>query len=236
MGSRRSDSCLSALHRQRVRYHREPGPYKGLAPHLHRTHEGRTPDGGTQRRVRGEAHRRRCAEREVYKRQLVDDGKCYETTSAIRRTFALYTAWSTRSYAYLLMYWTSPRYGTSGVNGPIGEQGQGFFGVRFSAADGNHYGRGFAQGQGVVDWVFESRPNQPIRAGAKPVPVFLAHTSIQRAGYLRVAAETETGKADQVQVKAGLSTSRGPIRYSCRPIQTPDVRPLADDKGAFLFY
>ncbi|GEM_PF-1491750 len=199
MGSRRSDSCLSALHRQRVRYHREPGPYKGLAPHLHRTHEGRTPDGGTQRRVRGEAHRRRCAEREVYN-------------------------------------WTSPRYGTSGVNGPIGEQGQGFFGVRFSAADGNHYGRGFAQGQGVVDWVFESRPNQPIRAGAKPVPVFLAHTSIQRAGYLRVAAETETGKADQVQVKAGLSTSRGPIRYSCRPIQTPDVRPLADDKGAFLFY
>lgn len=114
------------------------------------------------------------------------------------------TAWSTRNYAYLLTYWSSPRYGTSGVNGPIGEQGQGFFGVRFSAADGDHYGWVFVQGQTLVEWAYESRPNQPIRAGAKPVPVPLSHASLTRPGYLRIVAETENGKAYQVQFKDSL--------------------------------
>ena len=112
--------------------------------------------------------------------------------------------WSTGSYTYLCTYWNSPRYGTSGVEGPIGEQGEGYLGVRFSATDGDHYGWIFVKGQSVVDWAYEMRPYYPIRAGAKPVPVLLTHTSIQRPGYLRVAAETETGKAYQVQVKASL--------------------------------
>ena len=114
------------------------------------------------------------------------------------------TAWSTGGYTYLYTYWNSPRDGTSGVEGPIGEQGEGYLGVRFSAADGYHYGWIFVKGQSVVDWAYEMRPGYPIRAGAKPVPVPLTHTSIQRPGYLRVAAETETGMAYQVQVKASL--------------------------------
>lgn len=114
------------------------------------------------------------------------------------------TAWSTDGYAYLYTYWSRPREGTSGVEGPIGEQGEGYIGVRFSAADGDHYGWVFVMGQSVMDWAYEIRPYYPIRAGAKPVPVLLTHTSIQRPGYLRVAAETETGKAYQVQVKTSL--------------------------------
>lgn len=113
-------------------------------------------------------------------------------------------AWSTGSYACLFKYWNSPRNGTSGVEGAIGELGEGYLGVRFSATDGDHYGWIFVKGQSVVDWAYEMRPYYPIRAGAKPVPVLLTHTSIQRPGYLRVAAETETGKAYQVQVKASL--------------------------------
>ena len=112
--------------------------------------------------------------------------------------------WSTGSYAHLFKYWNSPRNGTSGVEGPIGEQGEGYLGIRFSAADGDHYGWIFVQGQSVVDWAYEMRPGYPIRAGAKPIPVLLTHTSIQRPGYLRVATETETGKAYQVQVKTSL--------------------------------
>ncbi len=114
------------------------------------------------------------------------------------------TAWSTHSYTYLLTYWSSPRYGTSGINGPIGEQGQGYVGVRFSAADGDHYGWIFVEGQTLVDWAYESRPNQPIRAGAKPVPVPIAHSSIELPGYLRIVADAEMGKAYQVQFKASL--------------------------------
>lgn len=114
------------------------------------------------------------------------------------------TSWSTHNYSYLLRYWHSERYGTSGVNGPIGEQGQGYFGIRLSAEDGDHYGWVFVQGQTLVEWAYESRPNQPIRAGAKPVPVPLTQSSIERPGYLRIVAETENGKAYQVQVKDSL--------------------------------
>ena len=76
--------------------------------------------------------------------------------------------------------------------------------MRFSAADGDHFGWVFVQGQTLVEWAYESRPNQPIRAGAKPVPVPLTHSSIERPGYLRIVAETEYGKAYQVQVKESL--------------------------------
>lgn len=114
------------------------------------------------------------------------------------------TEWSTGSTTYLCIYWHSPREGTSGARGSIGEQGEGYLGVRFSAADGNHYGWIFVTGQSVMEWAYEMRPNCPIQAGARPVPVPLRKISIQRPGYLRLAAETETGKAYQVQVKASL--------------------------------
>ena len=112
--------------------------------------------------------------------------------------------WSTDSYTYLYIYWSSPRDGTSGVYGPIGEQGEGYLGIRFSASDGDHYGWIYVQGQSIVDWAYEIRPYYPIRAGAKPIPVPLTQASIQRPGYFRMAAETETGKAYQVQIKTSL--------------------------------
>jgi hypothetical protein len=88
--------------------------------------------------------------------------------------------------------------------GPIGEQGSGYLGVRFYTVDGDHYGWVYVQGWSVVDWAYETRPNQPIRAGAKPVPVPLSHASIERPGYFRLVAETENGKAYQVQTKESL--------------------------------
>lgn len=103
----------------------------------------------------------------------------------------------------LYIYWDSPRDGTSGFYGEIGEQGEGYIGVRFAASDGNHYGWVFVQGSSIVDWAYEVRPNQPIRAGAKPVPVPLPYASVDRPGYLRLVAETESRKA-YLQVKDSL--------------------------------
>lgn len=111
-------------------------------------------------------------------------------------------AWSTHTYAYLFAYWF--RDGLSGVYGLIGQQGQGYLGVRFYSGNDIHYGWIFVQGLSVVDWAYESRPNEPIRAGAKPVPVPLTHSSIDRPGHLRIVAETEIGKAYQVQFKDSL--------------------------------
>ena len=113
-------------------------------------------------------------------------------------------AWSISGSTYLFISWHSPRYGTSGIYGPIGEQGEGYLGVRFSSADGDHYGWVYVQGWSIVDWAYETRPNQPIRAGAQPVPVPLSHASVERPGFLRLAAETETGQAYQVQTKESL--------------------------------
>lgn len=112
--------------------------------------------------------------------------------------------WSMSDHTYLFISWSSPRYGTSGVYGPIGEQGEGYLGVRFFAADGDHYGWVYVEGWSIVDWAYETRSNQPIRAGAKPVPVPLTNVSVERPGYLRLAAETQDGKAYQVQTKESL--------------------------------
>ncbi len=115
--------------------------------------------------------------------------------------------WSMSDYTYLFISWSSPRYGTSGVYGPIGEQGEGYLGVRFSAMDGEHYGWVYVQGWSIVDWAYETRTDQPIRAGARPapLPVPITHAAIERPGYLRLAAETQNGKAYQVQTKGNLS-------------------------------
>lgn len=114
------------------------------------------------------------------------------------------TVWSAGGSTYLFISWYSPRDGTSGVRGPIGEQGEGYLGVRFSASDGEHYGWVFVRGSSVVDWAYEIRPGHAIRAGARPVPAPLTRAAIQRPGYLRLVAATQDGKAYQVQTKADL--------------------------------
>lgn len=54
----------------------------------------------------------------------------------------------------------------SSWDGPLGNLGVGYLGVRFRAADGLHYGWVRVRLPGVVvDWAYESRPNTPIRAG-----------------------------------------------------------------------
>ena len=111
-------------------------------------------------------------------------------------------AWSTHTYAYLFAHWY--RDGLYGEHGQIGQEGQGYLGVRFHSGNDIHYGWIFVQGALIVDWAYESRPNQPIRAGAKPVPVPLSHASTERPGHLRIVAETESGKAYQVQFKDSL--------------------------------
>lgn len=115
--------------------------------------------------------------------------------------------WAVGGSPHLFIAWSSPRNGTSGVYGPIGEEGEGYIGVRFSAADGDHYGWIHVQGSSIVDWAYETRPNQPIRAGARPVPVPLSHASVERPGFLRLVAETENGKTYQVQTKENLLDS-----------------------------
>jgi hypothetical protein len=146
------------------------------------------------------------------------------------------TAWFVGAYTYLFRSWHSPRDGTSGIYGPIGEQGSGYLGVRFSAVDGDHYGWVYVQGWSVVDWAYETRPNQPIRAGAKPVPVPLSQASVERPGYLRLVAETENGKAYQVQTKDSLldfSWSNLSFALPSNSTNTMVDIPMTDPKAFF---
>ena len=60
--------------------------------------------------------------------------------------------------------------------GPLGDAQQGFIGLRLQTADGPHYGWSAVRLPGarqsnplVTDWAFEAAPNQPLRAGDKPV-------------------------------------------------------------------
>ena len=105
----------------------------------------------------------------------------------------------------LLTWWWSPRYGTSGYSGPLATLVEGYLGVRFSSADGMHYGWVHVRQTVVINWAYETRPDVPIRAGARPVPVPLASPEAVRPGYLRLKAATEIGKAYQVQVRGDLN-------------------------------
>ena len=70
--------------------------------------------------------------------------------------------------ATVATYYFSPRYGTSALTGPLPEAGVGYLGVRVTAPDGLHYGwirLQIAPYVGVIDWAYESRPNEPIQAG-----------------------------------------------------------------------
>src|ERR1019366_5395004 len=66
-----------------------------------------------------------------------------------------------------LTWWWSPRYGTSGSTGPLATLVEGYLGVRFSSADGMHYGWVHVRQTVVINWAYETRPGVPIRAGAR---------------------------------------------------------------------
>jgi hypothetical protein len=70
--------------------------------------------------------------------------------------------------ATVASYYFSPRYQTSALTGPLADAGVGYLGVRVTAADGVHYGwirLQIAPYVGVIDWAYETRPNEPIQAG-----------------------------------------------------------------------
>ena len=86
-----------------------------------------------------------------------------------------------------------------------------YMGVRFQAADGTHYGWMFLDlpfvginGGYIREWAYETRPNTPIKAGARPVMAAGAVPVVVRPGYLRLSWLSEIGKAYQVQAKASL--------------------------------
>jgi hypothetical protein len=62
----------------------------------------------------------------------------------------------------------------------------------------------FFNGGWLYDYAYETRPDTPIVAGAKPVPVPLASPEVARAGYLRLKWPSQVGRAYQVQVKERL--------------------------------
>ncbi len=97
----------------------------------------------------------------------------------------------------------------------------GFMGIQFQIASNWHLGwvqiRGGVAGLSddgqrfflvppgwILDWAYETRPNTPIKAGARPVMVPLAVPVVVRAGFLRLSWLSEIGKAYQVQSKASL--------------------------------
>lgn len=89
----------------------------------------------------------------------------------------------------------------------------GYAGLKFEIDGQTHYGwvRVGAPGIGLnggwlYDYAYETRPNTPIRAGAKPVPVPLAAPHVVRPGQLRLTWPAEINKAYQIQCKENLSS------------------------------
>jgi len=70
--------------------------------------------------------------------------------------------------ATVATYYISQRYNNSGLAGPLADVGVGYLGVRVMGVDGWHYGwirmKSFPAVV-VIDWAYESRPNEPIQAG-----------------------------------------------------------------------
>lgn len=98
--------------------------------------------------------------------------------------------------------------GTNSFRGPLAEMYEGFIGVRFSGADGLHYGWIHVRLDSflfVEDWAYETRPGVPIQAGAKPVPLPLHTAAIARRGYLRLGWPSEIGITYQAQEKGHLA-------------------------------
>jgi len=97
----------------------------------------------------------------------------------------------------------------------------GFMGIQFQIASNWHFGwvqiRGGVAGLSedgqrfflmppgwILDWAYETCPNTPIKAGAKPVMVAVAVPVVVRAGFLRLSWLSEIGNAYQVQSKPSL--------------------------------
>jgi len=87
---------------------------------------------------------------------------------------------------------------------------RGYMGVEFQRGGARHYGWMLLQVSdysafcGIDSWAYETRPNTPIKAGARPVMVGFAVPVVARPGYLRLSWLSEIGKAYQVQAKASL--------------------------------
>jgi hypothetical protein len=127
------------------------------------------------------------------------------------------TAWRTVDGAVMATYFMSPRYGTSGWGGPLHTPGTGFFGVRFNAGDGLHYGWVRARMSNpttnnlefapvILDWAYETRVNMPIAAGALPV-IGMSPPRIVRPGKLRLEWQAQVGEAYQLQFKDQLEAT-----------------------------
>jgi hypothetical protein len=113
---------------------------------------------------------------------------------------------------------TNPQ--TAGWGGPVTPPGRAFLGVRFYSTDGLHYGWIQAQlpapitltnGIGtldgppvILDWAYETRPNASILAGAVPVPVPIAAPQIVQTKAIRLAWQSQTNLAYQIQYKDQL--------------------------------
>lgn len=84
-----------------------------------------------------------------------------------------------------------------------------YLGFRLIGSESTNYGwlqmsvGGQVTSATVHDFAFDNS-GSIITAGTIPVPVPLTHASIERPGYLRLVAETEDGKAYQVQIKDSL--------------------------------
>lgn len=92
-----------------------------------------------------------------------------------------------------------------------------YVGLRFQQEGKTYYGwvrvgapfsgpAGGLSGGWLYDYAYETRPNTPIKAGAKPAPVPLASPQVVRPGYLRLMWLSAIGKAYQVQAKAQLES------------------------------
>lgn len=90
-----------------------------------------------------------------------------------------------------------------------------YVGLRFQQDGKTYYGwvrvgapfsgpAGGLSGGWLYDFAYETRPDTPIKAGARPVCVPLASPQVVRSGYLRLKWASEIGKAYQVQAKARL--------------------------------
>ncbi len=121
--------------------------------------------------------------------------------------------WRTKSTMLTSIYW-SQRYTNSGWSGPLNAVGNGYFGVRFQAADGLHYGwvrarmpiqtSIYFEGSPVIlEWAYETRPNTPILAGATPT-VVPSQVQLAPPDHLRLTWQSEIGRKYQVQFKEQL--------------------------------
>lgn len=115
-------------------------------------------------------------------------------------------AWSNAGQPlHLTTSWSS--ISISGWTPPLGLWDEGYAGVRFHAADGWHYGWlrfRLDPWPAVTEWAYETRPDVPICAGAKPVVVPLAMPQVVRAAHLRLHWPSVIGRAYQVQFKDRL--------------------------------